>query len=223
MILLWAAVTLAIAGTCVRVLLWWSIPLRLPIPLSPAPRSRSGVVLRILAEVFLMRALWRGDRLGWLLSWSFHAALLLVAIGHWPFLTGRSLGWLAGLRVVGLWPGVVVLLALAALLGRRLLSPRIRFISTPADYLWLLLFLGATASGLALAVEHGEAWRSALVFLHAWRGFSTSEVPLSGGALLHLIAAVTLLGLFPFSKLLHAPAVFSSPTLVARDAERRRR
>ena len=60
-------------------------PLKIPIP--PAPTTRGGVVLRILIEVTLFRALLRANKLIWLFGWLFHVARLAVLLRHLRYFT----------------------------------------------------------------------------------------------------------------------------------------
>jgi len=89
---------------------------------------------------------------------------------------------------------------------------RVRYISTPSDHLMLALLLAIAVSGLAMKfVAHTDivavkAFALGLLYLD-WQ-------PLPADLLLyaHLALVALLMLVFPFSKLLHAPGVFFSPS-----------
>jgi len=116
--------------------------------------------------------------------------------------------------VPGLYGSDVVFLTAAAyLLGRRLLDPRLRYLSLPADYLPLFLLLGIAGSGLLL--RHGvradllSVKTLALSLLAFHPRLPAAVAPLVA---LHLFLVSSLAALLPFSKLMHMAAPFLSPT-----------
>jgi nitrate reductase gamma subunit len=105
-----------------------------------------------------------------------------------------------------------MLAGLAALWGRRFLVERIRYISGPSDHLMLVLLIGIAASGLMMKyVAHTDIVAVKAFALGLMR-FSPQPLPADPVLLVHLGLVLVLMFVFPFSKLLHAPGVFFSPT-----------
>lgn len=196
-------------------------PLRIPIP--PAPATRGGVVLRMLLEVTLFRALFRSNKWIWAFGWLFHVALLAVLLGHLRYFTEPVWAWVALIQPIGLYAGFAMLFGLAGLWARRVLVDRVRYITSPSDHLMLALLVAIAASGLAMKyVAHTDIVALKAFFLGLMM-FDWQELPADPVLLLHLALVATLMIVFPVSKLLHAPGVFFSPTLNQMDDARERR
>lgn len=187
-------------------------PAPLHIALTPAPTTGGGVFLRMLREVALFESLFAASLGLWFLSMLFHAGLALVALRHLRYFTEPVWSWIAAIQPIGLYAGFAMALGLAGLWARRLLVERVRYISTPSDHLMLFLLLGIAASGLGLKfVAHTDIVAVKLFFLGLLR-FELQPLPADPGLYLHLFLVAALMLVFPFSKLLHAPGVFFSPT-----------
>jgi|NGEPerStandDraft_6_1074524.scaffolds.fasta_scaffold00243_9 nitrate reductase gamma subunit len=202
------------------------------------PSTGAGAAVRVFLEVVAFRSLFRNtradlkpggrivygsDKLLWAGALAFHASLLAILLRHARFLFEpvpafvsaiQSVDGFLSVGVPGLYASDVVFVAAASyLLGRRLLDPRLRYLSLPADFLPLFLLLGIAASGLLL--RHGV--RSDLVSLKAFV-LSLLEfrprIPAAVAPLvaLHLLLVSSLAALLPFSKLMHLAAPFLSPT-----------
>ncbi len=197
-------------------LLWkvWSYartPVRHLLPISPAPQSFAGVLLRITREVLFFESLFRASRWTWLFGWIFHYALAMVLLRHLFFVTGTLEPWVIMLFYPGDIAAWLMMASVLGLLGRRVFVDRVRFVSTGADYAMLILILMIAATGIAL-----RYWVP--VDLMATRGFmrglldaSPAALPRSGMLYLHLASVLLLMTIYPFSKLLHFPGnLFSS-------------
>jgi len=57
----------------------------------------------------------------------------------------------------------------------------------------------------------------------SWMGFSITDLPISTPLVIHLLLVALLMIIFPFSKLLHAPGIFFSPTRNQVDNPREKR
>jgi len=202
------------------------------------PHSGAGVVGRMALEVLLFRSLLLNTRtsmtkdrrlvygtsLGlWAASLAMHWALLVVLLRHLRFAFAGVPSAVAALEAadgfldLGLprfyLSSLVLFAGLLALLARRILDARVRYISLPADWFALFLLLGIAGSGLWM--RHGDRTDVAGVKELAAGLLSFSPAAPGGvGALFlgHLFLACVLAGMFPFSKLVHAPGVFFSPT-----------
>lgn len=221
--LFYAAAAVFLGGLARVLLAYARTPAPLTIPTTPAPASRGGVVLRMAREVVLFESLFKSNLWIWLFGWTFHAALLLVLARHLRYFTQPVWGWVAWLQPFGMLAALPMLAALAALWCRRVLVERIRCISTPSDHLMLALLVLIAVSGLSMKFgAHTDIVAVKIFFLGLMR---LQPQPLPGDALLlvHLALVAALLIVFPFSKLLHAPGVFFSPTRNQADDSRNRR
>jgi nitrate reductase gamma subunit len=201
-----------VAGVARKVIVYARIPAPLKIPTTPAPRTRAGVALRMAREVVLFESLFKANLWIWLFGWMFHAALLLVLARHLRYFTQPVWGWVAWVQPFGVLASLAMLAGLAGLWARRFLVERIRFISTPSDHLMLALLVLIGLSGAAIKfVAHTDVV-AVKIFCLGLMHLEIQPLPRDGLLYLHLGAVGLLLIVFPFSKLLHAPGLFFSPT-----------
>ena len=178
----------------------------------PRPRPGREWCFACSAKGVLFETLFRASRWTWAFGWLFHAALLLVLLRHaWLFVDPVP-GWVEPLLGAGKWLSALLLASLAGLLGRRLLVARVRYVSVPSDYLMLLLILAIGGSGAWLGHFDPRSLGLAREFALGLVGFEARPLPFDPVLWLHLGGAGLLAALLPFSKLLHAPGVFLSPT-----------
>lgn len=202
------------------------------------PSTLFGVIVRMFLEVVLFRSLFKntrtelvGDRISykwvvwlWLFAILFHYSFLAVVVRHLRFFLEpvpffvSMIEQVDGILQVGL-PGVfisgVTLLAGATLLLlRRILIPKVNYISRAADYFPLLLIIGIALTGIMMRyftkvdVVKIKELTMGLATFHA-------GIPEGGlGALfyVHLFLVCILAAYIPFSKLMHMGGVFLSPT-----------
>ncbi|MCX7012986.1 MAG: respiratory nitrate reductase subunit gamma, partial [Candidatus Sumerlaeota bacterium] len=119
-----------------------------------------------------------------------------------------------GLPILYATDGVIVA-GLGFLLLRRLASPQLRYISLPADYFPVFLILAIALSGMAM--RYLPAFRVDIVGVkNVAMGWVTLRpaAPMSLGLMFyaHVTLVSALAAYFPFSKLMHMPGVFLSPT-----------
>ena len=222
-VLLYGAAGVLLCGVGHRIFHYWRTPAPLKIPTTPAPVTRSGVVLRMFREVVFFESLFKGSKWTWLFGWIFHFALLLVLLRHLRYFIDPVWGWVEWLQPAGVYAGYGMVFGLAGLWARRILVDRIRYISAPSDHLMLLLLLSIAGSGLFMKyVLHTDIVAVKLFFL-GLLSFDWQPIPGDPVLLLHLFLVAVLLLIFPFSKLLHAPGLFFSPTLNQVDNPRERR
>jgi len=159
----------------------------------------------------------------WLGAIAFHYAFLVVLLRHLRFFTEPVPGFVHLLDsvdgfVVFFVPvvyvsGLVLLAAATYLLGRRLYNPALRYLSLAADYFPLLLIMIIATTGILMRYFYKtdivaiKQLALGLVTLHP-------QVPAGISPLfyIHLFLVSVLFAYFPFSKLLHAPGVFLSPS-----------
>jgi nitrate reductase gamma subunit len=159
----------------------------------------------------------------WLFAILFHYAMFVTVFRHlrfftnpvpWPVKMAEALdGWLeVGIPEV-LVSGLVLLMAVSLLLTRRLLMPRLRYISLLNDYFPLFLLMGIAGTGALMryvvGIDTSGAKRLAMGLISL-----KPVIPQGIGPLffVHLFLVCTLLIYFPFSKLMHAGGIFFSPT-----------
>ncbi len=221
--LFYLATAVLVVGVGLRIRRYARTPQPLKIPIPPAPATRGGVVLRMLAEVTLFRALFRSNKWIWLFGWVFHVALLAVLLRHLRYFTQPVWEWVALLQPVGLYAGFAMLAGLLGLWARRFLVDRVRYISSPSDHLMLALLVAIAASGLGMKyLAHTDIVALKAFFL-GLMAFDWQPLPADPLLLLHLALVAALMIVFPLSKLMHAPGIFFSPTLNQVDDARERR
>ncbi len=159
----------------------------------------------------------------WLGAIAFHYAFLVVLLRHLRFFTEPVPGFVHLLDQVDGFlqfyvplvyiSGIVLLAAVTYLLVRRLTNPAMRYISLAADYFPLFLIMGIAITGILMRY----IWKVDVVAVKQLAlGLVTlkPQVPAGIGSLfyIHLFLVSVLFAYFPFSKLMHAPGVFLSPT-----------
>jgi nitrate reductase gamma subunit len=222
-ILFYLATLLLVVGLLYRISIYARTPAPLKIPTTPAPTTTGGVVLRMTREVVFFESLFKSNLWIWGLGMMFHASLALVLMRHLRYFTEPVWGWVALIQPFGMYAGITMLLGLCGLWGRRLFVERIRYISTPSDHLMLLLLIGIAASGLMMKfVVHTDVIAVKGYFLGLMH-FNIQAIPADLLLFVHLSLVISLLVVFPFSKLLHAPGVFFSPTRNQKDNPREQR
>ena len=207
-------------GTLFKIHQYWQTPAPLKIATTPAPTTKSGVVLRMLREVFLFESLFKSNKWIWLFGYLFHIALLFVLIRHLRYFIDPVWDWVIILQPLGKYSGFLMTAGLLALWGRRFLVDRIRYISSPSDHLMLALLIAIALSGLAMKyVAHTDIIATKAFGLGL---ISLDWQPLPSHTILwiHLGLVGALLFVFPFSKLLHVPGLFFSPTRNQQDNPR---
>lgn len=212
-----------VAGLALRIWTYATTPAPLKIPTTPAPTTRSGVVLRMAGEVVLFQSLFKSNKWIWLFGWIFHIALAAVLFRHLRYFLQPVPEIVALAQPIGVLAGFAMVGGLLALWGRRLVVPRIRYISGPSDHLILALLVAIGASGLMMKfVAHTDIVAVKAFFLGLIH-FDWKPLPGDPALMMHLSLVAALMIVFPFSKLLHAPGVFFSPTRNQADDSRERR
>jgi len=108
-------------------------------------------------------------------------------------------------------------------LVRRIAVERIRYISSPSDYLMLLLLLGIGASGAMMRFVAHTDIVSVKAYILGLMRFHVGHLPSDPVLLVHLGSVALLMIIFPISKLMHAPGLFFSPSRNQIDNPREKR
>jgi len=202
------------------------------------PSTGPQTVIRMILEVLAFRSLFRNTKTSihdgpvvayasakwlWLFAILFHYSFFLIVARHLrlflqpiPFVV-TAIDFLDSLMQIGIprmyISDVLILLGVGFLLLRRLIDPKLRYISLAADYFPLFLILGIALSGIYMRyfakvdVVAIKELTLGLLTLHP-------KIPASVDIsfFVHIFLVSALLAYFPFSKLMHLGGVFLSPT-----------
>tara|TARA_B100000965_G_scaffold313049_1_gene272927 strand:+ start:378 stop:1109 length:732 start_codon:yes stop_codon:yes gene_type:complete len=220
-LLFYFATLVLFIGLGYRVYEYASIPAPLKIPTPPAPKTKKGVAVRLFREVVLFESLFHSAKWTWLFGWLFHFALLLAFFRHLRYVTDPVWFWVSWeiVQAAGHYAAYMMLLGLFGLFARRVFVDRVRHISAPSDYLILVLIIGIALSGLLMKWFPTDIFALKQFFLGLIY-FNWSELPSDFMLLIHLGLVLLLMIIFPYSKLLHAPGLFFSPTRNQTDTAR---
>jgi nitrate reductase gamma subunit len=211
-VLFYFAAAVCAAGLVVRIADYARTPAPLKIPTTPAPTTGGGVALRMVREVVFFESLFKGNLWTWGLGWLFHASLALVLLRHLRYFTEPVWAWVAFIQPFGMYAAFTMAIGLAGLWARRFLVDRVRYISTTSDHLMLALLLAIALSGLSMKFLFPTDIVGVKAFFLGLMLFDWQPLPASGALYLHLFLVAALMIIFPFSKLLHAPGLFFSPS-----------
>jgi len=148
----------------------------------------------------------------------FHYGILVVLAGHlvaW-LLPDKILAFNASpmrlyiLEVSALAFGLFTVVGLVAVIARRLRHPKVRVVTTTADWILLLLLLVQVVTGVLVAVLHpwGSSWFAAVASPYLWSLAKLQPninfvIGLPWLVKLHIVNAILLIGFFPFTRLVH--------------------
>lgn len=215
-----------------------------------APSGLLGVLGRMALEVLFFRSLFRNTRIEllpekqklsyladktlWAAALAFHWAMLISILRHFRFFVEPVPVWVDwlesadGFFQVGLpvffATTILFLVGLAYLLARRFVDPKVRYISLASDYFALYLLLGIGLTGFLMRHVEKVDVVQVKAAIAGWASFQ-AVAPVGVGVwyFVHVFLVSVLFVYFPFSKLLHAPGVFLSPTRNLANSNRARR
>lgn len=204
------------------------------------PTSKLAVIVRMFLEITVFRSLFRNSKAEltedgrivyqwekwlWIFALLFHWGMFFVIMRHMRFFAGevpaivRTLEKIDGVMLIDLHPiyltGFFMLFGLIGLLLRRLLLPKVRYISLLNDYFPLVLLLGIVCSGMLMRyltrVDVSNI-RELIISLYTFQPHAPEVGAIATIFYIHLALVCTLLIYFPMGKLMHAFGVFMSPT-----------
>jgi nitrate reductase gamma subunit len=217
------ATLVLVLGLARKIVQYARTPAPLKIPTTPAPVNQTGVALRMFREVVFFESLFKSTKWTWIFSWMFHMGLFLVLARHVRYFIDPVWLPIQLIQPFGKYAAFAMVAGLAGLLIRRVFVDRVRYISAPSDYLWLLLLIMIGMSGAMMTfVVHTDVVAVKKFFTGVWT-LSGGDLPMDPILLFHLILVAVLMLLLPFSKLLHIPGVFFSPTRNQVDNPREKR
>ena len=200
------------------------------------PSSKAGVVGRMALEVLFFRSLFRnastektedGIAIGsakwlWLFALIFHWSMLIIVLRHFRLFLDPIPAWITalegldGMFQIGL--PVIYLTDLGIVAGitflfiRRVVVPRIRYISQTIDYFPLVLLFGIALAGIIMRYftkVDMSAVKELTLGLVRFTPQATVTEPIF---YIHIFLVCCLLVYFPWSKLMHVGGIFLSPT-----------
>ncbi len=222
-LLFYAAAAVFAGATACKIWVYARTPAPLKIPTTPAPTTKPGVAFRMFKEIVLFESLFKSNKWTWLFGWLFHFGLLLVLLRHLRYFTEPVWFWVNWIQPLGKYASLMMIAGLAGLWLRRLAVDRVRYISSPSDHLMLLLLIAIGLTGMAMTFVFKVDLVSMKAFFLGLMYFNWHPLPADGLIIAHLTLVAALMIVFPFSKLLHAPGVFFSPTRNQADNPRERR
>ena len=210
-------------GLVCKILQYAKTPAPLKIPTMPAPTTQAGVVFRMSREVILFESLFKSSKATWLFGWLFHFGLFLDMLRHLRYFIDPIWFWVVIIQPFGKYGSILMFVGLVGLLIRRIVVDRVRYISSPSDHLMLVLILCITSTGIAMSFYLGADVISVKSFFTGLITFDIHNIPADPVLISHLIMVASLMIIFPYSKLLHAPGLFFSPSRYQVDNSRDKR
>jgi nitrate reductase gamma subunit len=211
-----------VVGIASRVYVWAATPVPLKIPTTPAPKTYSGVTVRMLGEVLVFTSLFRADKLLWVGAWIFHACLVLIIIRHLRYFFYPVPDWIMFMQTPGIWAGYLFPLPTLYLLARRLTLRRVIYVSILTDYFALALLGCIAGTGILMRYVARAYLVDVKAFILGLLTLHPVGPPTNPFFLAHILLVSFLLAYFPFSKLMHAPGLLFSPTRASRNNPRTR-
>jgi nitrate reductase gamma subunit len=211
-LLFYAATALLVAGLARKIMQYAKTPAPLKIPTTPAPVTRTGVVMRMFRELVFFESLFKSNKWIWIFGWMFHYGMFLVLARHLRYFTDPVWTWVDLIQPFGMYAAFAMAAGLLGLWVRRLVVDRVRYITALSDHLMLALLFAIAGTGLMMDyVTHTDIVGVKAFFLGLMY-FDWQPIPTDPVLLAHLGLVATLMIIFPISKLLHAPGIFFSPT-----------
>lgn len=201
------------------------------------PSDYRGVIGRMLLEILFFRSLFRNNKVEkrddevvigsakwlWLGALMFHWSMLIIVLRHFRLFLDPVPAWVSviegadsafqiGIPILYM-TDVFIVAGLTFLFLRRVVIPRIRYISLSVDYFPLFLLLGIATTGILMRY----VYRIDLTAVKELTMGLVSFNPIVGSGIepilyMHVFLVSTLLIYFPWSKLMHSGGIFLSPT-----------
>jgi nitrate reductase gamma subunit len=216
-ILVYIAVAVFVIGSIYKIVKWKHQPKSaIKQGIFPKPAGSGGRYLKLLKDNFLFPQVLDTDRWMWFCVIVMHLAGLGLFIGHTRIFgdPGFALNTLGedNLNMLGAYlgggMGIILLIVFTFFLVRRFKSPY-KEVSTPEDYLLLLLILILVLLGDHLRFTHPfeladyRAYMDSLLAFRPAFPEAIAESPSRWILTFHVMTASLLLIYFPFSKLTH--------------------
>ena len=199
-------------GIGMKAFIWLRTPVPLRIVTTPAPKSWSGVIWRLIGDLLWFPNLFNSDKLLWASGVLFHICLWIVLLRHLRYFLYPVPTWVEGIQTLGLYAGYIIPLPIAFLLARRLIINQVLYISILGDYFALFLLLTITVSGILLQLFFRTYVIDVKAMILGLIHFQPMIPNVHWLFYLHFISVIIFLVSFPFSKLMHAGGFALNPT-----------
>ena len=148
----------------------------------------------------------------------FHWGIVLILTGHiFTLFLPSTVSWWGGepvrlyaVEFTGVALGLWTLFGLGVLLYRRLTTAKIRVVTTPMDFVVIIVLLIQVISGLTVAIglRWGSLWAPGVVVPYIWSLVTLSPRPelISSFSVIlqvHVLSFWVFLAIFPFTRLVH--------------------
>jgi nitrate reductase gamma subunit len=152
----------------------------------------------------------------------FHYGIIVILTGHLiGFLIPREVLWwnsvplrLYVLEISAFIFGVLTMVGLVSIIVRRATNPKLKMVTSTADWVLFGIFVVQIFSGLYVAVFHswGSSWFASSASPYLWSLFMlnpdiTYITAMPWMVKLHIIGAYVMIAFFPFTRLVHALVV----------------
>jgi nitrate reductase gamma subunit len=187
-------------------------PSPLNIPITPQPKTVTGVVLKNFRLISTFESLFIANKWTWVGGYALHLVLLFVLLGHLRYIVEPLGATLTLIQPLGMIAGLLMPLPLIYLWVHRKTVDRLNYITSGADIFALALLLLIALSGITLRLLYHPDVAAVKEFMLGLVLLSPVNIPSNPIFLIHFSLVVVLGIYFPFSKLLHAGGIFFSPT-----------
>lgn len=148
----------------------------------------------------------------------FHFGIIIILLGHLVgfLFPSTVLAWnsvplrLYILEAAALIFGLLTFIGLIAIILRRLHDPKIRYVTSAADWIVLAILMVQVFSGIYVALFHGwgSSWYAATATPYLWSLLTLTPDATGLAAMplmvkLHIVSAFVILAIFPFTRLVH--------------------
>jgi len=148
----------------------------------------------------------------------FHWGIVLILTGHlFTLFLPSTVAWWGGvplrlyaLEITGLALALWAMFGIVVLLYRRMTSARVKVVTTPMDFVVLLVLLVQVVSGIwvAAALRFGALWATGVVVPYVWSLITLNPQPELVQPFplvlqIHIISFFVFLLIFPFTRLIH--------------------
>ncbi|MCE5194816.1 MAG: respiratory nitrate reductase subunit gamma [Nitrospiraceae bacterium] len=212
--IIYAAVLIFAVGIVWHFIYWLRSPNPLKIPSGAAPTNAVGTFIRASSEIIFFTSLGKGEKGLWLGSYLFHLLLLMTVLGHLRYFFYPVPAWVLFFSSLRIYTVFIFMLSILYLIIRKIAIDRMRYISKPIDYFYLLVLFSIGLTGLIMKFVARPVLVDIKDFILHINALSPIRLPETVGwfFILHLCFVLLILIIFPFSKLMHAGGVFITPT-----------
>ncbi len=209
------ALVVFLGGTAYGLYRWrQKSPMSAHLSLFPRPQGRLGRWLDMLVDLFTLKGLLRVNKRLWIGGFIMHIGLMFVLVGHlraftdfyflWDLLQWGPEQQHTFSAVAGTIAGTLFTLPLFYLLARRW-SGAVKWLSTPEDFLLLVLLIGIALTGFHMRLLRHVEVEELHRFFGGLASFRWQPAPASAGVsfVYHFAFVQLLMVYFPFSKLMH--------------------